>query len=136
MRSEAEMVANHSQEETFSKKMLVLNHTNSPNVWADQSHQEMESTSNHASTQMMDKNRKVNRRVNNANRERVRQKHIREAFHILRAIIPDYFSQREPGDKLSRIKTLRLAKKYIVMLSELLKKQDKKRVNKPYEYSR
>ena len=39
---------------------------------------------------------------------------------MLRSVIPDYFSEREPGDRLSRIQTLRLAKKYIATLHELL----------------
>lgn len=125
MRSEAEMKVNHPREETYSKKVLVLNHTNSLTVWTDQFHQETEKRmSNYPSTKLtMATKRKVGKkRVNNTNRERVRQKRIREAFDVLRAVIPDYFSEREPGDRLSRITTLRLAKMYIVMLRELLER--------------
>ena len=62
----------------------------------------------------------TNRRERNRIRERKRQTGLREAFNVLRSVIPDYFSGREPGDKLSRIQTLRLAKKYIATLHELL----------------
>ena len=52
--------------------------------------------------------------------EHKRQARLREAFNVLRSVIPDHFSEREPGDRLSRIQTLRLAKKYIATLHELL----------------
>ena len=61
-----------------------------------------------------------NRREKNRERERKRQTSLKEAFNVLRSVIPDYFSERGPGDRLSRIQTLRLAKKYIVTLHELL----------------
>ena len=61
-----------------------------------------------------------NRKERNRERERKRQRRLREAFNVLRSVIPDYFSEREPGDRLSRIQTLRLAKKYIASLNELL----------------
>ena len=61
-----------------------------------------------------------NRREKNRERERKRQTRLKRAFNVLRGVIPDYFSRREPGDRLSRIQTLRLAKKYIVTLHELL----------------
>ena len=54
----------------------------------------------------------TNRRERNRERERKRQTRLRGAFEVLRSVIPDYVSEREPGDKLSRIQTLRLAKKY------------------------
>ena len=60
------------------------------------------------------------RREKNRERERKRQTRLKGAFNVLRSVIPDYFSEREPGDRLSRIQTLRLAKKYIASLHELL----------------
>ena len=60
------------------------------------------------------------RREKNRERERKRQTRLKDAFNVLRSVIPDYFSKREPGDRLSRIQTLRLAKKYIASLLELL----------------
>ena len=62
----------------------------------------------------------TNRRKLNRERERKRQTSLKRAFNVLRSVIPDYFSEREPGDRLSRIQTLRLAKKYIATLHELL----------------
>ena len=61
-----------------------------------------------------------NRREKNRERERKRQMRLKGAFNVLRSVIPDYISKREPGDRLSRIQTLRLAKKYITTLHELL----------------
>jgi len=61
-----------------------------------------------------------NRRELNRERERKRQTRLKGAFNVLRSVIPDYFSEREPGDRLSRIQALRLAKKYIATLHELL----------------
>lgn len=119
MHSAAEMEVNHHREEIYFNK--ILNLVSPPTTWSDQFQQEMEHRiSNNASTMLAEKVNK--RRVNNTNRERVRQKRIREAFDVLRSVIPDYFSQREPGDRLSRIKTLRLAKKYIDMLRDLLER--------------
>ena len=60
------------------------------------------------------------RREKNRERERKRQTRLKGAFNVLRSVIPDYFSEREPGDRLSRIQTLRLAKKYIATLQGLL----------------
>ena len=60
------------------------------------------------------------RREKNRERERKRQTRLKGAFNALRRVIPDQFSEREPGDTLSRIQTLRLAKKYIAVLHELL----------------
>ena len=62
----------------------------------------------------------TDRRERNRERERNRQTRLKKAFNVLRSVIPDYFSGREPGDRLSRIQTLRLAKKYIATLHELL----------------
>ena len=62
----------------------------------------------------------TDRREKNRERERKRQTRLKGAFNVLRSVIPDYFSKREPGDRLSRIQTLRLAKKYIATLHELL----------------
>ena len=62
----------------------------------------------------------INRRERNRQRERERQTRLKGAFNVLRSVIPDYFSEREPGDRLSRIQTLRMAKKYIATLQELL----------------
>ena len=60
------------------------------------------------------------RRELNRERERMRQTRLNGAFNLLRSVIPDYFSERKPGDRLTRIQTLRLAKKYIATLHELL----------------
>ena len=61
-----------------------------------------------------------NRREKNRERERKRQQRLKEAFEVLRTVIPDYFSGIEPGERLTTIKTLRLAKKYIASLHQLL----------------
>lgn len=125
MCSEADMKVNQPREENYSNETLLVNHSTSPTAWADRFHQEMETQmSNHSSAKplMVEKRQVSKRTATNTHRERVRQKHIREAFDVLRSVIPDYVSHREPGDKLTRIKTLRLAKKYIVMLHELLER--------------
>ena len=62
----------------------------------------------------------TNRRELNRERERKRQTRLKGAFNVLRSVIPDYFSEREPGERLSRIQTLRLAKEYIATLHEML----------------
>lgn len=134
MCSEADMEANHSREENYFNEKLLVSHSTPLAAWADRCDQETEKRmSNHSSTQplinhsttrflMFDKRQASRRTATNTHRERVRQKRIREAFDVLRSVIPDYFSRREPGDKLTRIKTLRLAKNYIVMLHELLER--------------
>ena len=61
------------------------------------------------------------RRERNRERERKRQTRLKGGFNMLRSVIPDYFSGREPGDRLSKIQTLRLAMEYIATLKELLK---------------
>ena len=73
------------------------------------------SNGHRSSGMSLTKRRKLNRE-----RERKRQARLKGAFNVLRSIIPDYFSGTEPGDRLSRIQTLRLAKKYIATLHELL----------------
>ena len=70
----------------------------------------------HRSTRMSS----TKRRENNRERESKRQKRLKGAFNVLRSVIPDDFSGREPGDRLSRIQTLRLANKCIAALQELL----------------
>ena len=60
------------------------------------------------------------RKEKNRERERKRQTRLKEAFNVLRSAIPDHFSAREHGDRLSRVQTLKLAKKYIAALHELL----------------
>ena len=62
----------------------------------------------------------TNGRQLNRERERMREKSLQEAFNLLRSVIPDYFSERKPGDRLTKVQTLRLAKKYIAALNELL----------------
>ena len=62
----------------------------------------------------------TNQRERNRERQRKRQTRLKRAFNVLRSVIPDHFSKREPGDRLSKIETLRLAKKYIATLQELL----------------
>ena len=73
------------------------------------------STGHRSSGMSLTKRRKLNRE-----RERMRQARLKGAFNVLRSVIPDYFSKREPGDRLSRIQTLRIAKEYIAALQELL----------------
>ena len=60
------------------------------------------------------------RKEKNRERERKRQTRLKGAFNVLRSVIPDHFTERGPGDRLSRIQTLRLAKTYIAALHELL----------------
>lgn len=124
MSSEEHMDVNHPPEENcYSNEKLLVNHSTSLEAWADRCDRETEKQmSTHSSTKMFGKKQVSRRTATNTHRERVRQKRIREAFDVLRSVIPDYFSQREPGDKLTRIKTLRLAKKYIVLLYELLER--------------
>ena len=121
MSSEADMEVNHSQEENANKTLLV-NHSTFPVTRSDQETEKQMSTHSRTKPLMFEKSQVKRRTATNTHRERVRQKRIREAFDVLRSVIPDYFSQREPGDKLTRIKTLRIAKKYIVMLHELLER--------------
>jgi len=45
----------------------------------------------------------TNRRELNRERERKKQTRLRGAFNVLRSVIPDYFSERDPGDRLSTI---------------------------------
>jgi len=121
MSSEADMEVNPSQEENANKTLLV-NHSTFPVIRSDQETEKQMSTHSSTKPLMFEKSQVKRRTAANTHRERVRQKRIREAFDVLRSVIPDYFSQREPGDKLTRIKTLRIAKKYIVMLHELLER--------------
>ena len=72
----------------------------------------------HRSTGMPLNNRREKNRHNE--RERKRQARLKGAFNVLLSVIPDYFSKREIGHRLSRIQTLRLAKKYITTLHDLL----------------
>ena len=120
------MEVNHPREENcYSNETLLVNHSTSLAAWANRSDRETEkqmSTHPSAKPLMFEKKQVSRRTATNTHRERVRQKRIREAFDVLRSVIPDYFSQREPGDKLTRIKTLRLAKKYIVLLHEMLER--------------
>ena len=60
------------------------------------------------------------RKESNRKVERKRQARLKGAFNVLRSVIPDHFSERAPGDRLTRIQTLRLAKDYIATLHELL----------------
>ena len=89
---------------------------------AEQSQQETEQTrkSLYSKGQQSLRMPLTNRRERNRERERKRQTRLKGAFNVLRSVIPDYFSKREPGDRLSRIQTLRLAKEYIATLHELL----------------
>jgi len=123
MSSEVHMQVNHPLEENVNKTLLV-NHSTFLAARADQETEKQMSTQSRTKPLMFEKRQVNGRTAANTHRERVRQKHIREAFDVLRSVIPDYFSQREPGDKLTRIKTLRLANKYIVMLHELLERSE------------
>ena len=62
----------------------------------------------------------TNRRELKRERERERQGRLRRAFNVLRSVIPDYFSKREPGDRLSKVQTLRVANNYTATLQELI----------------
>ena len=62
----------------------------------------------------------TNRRELKRERERKRQGRLRRAFNVLRSVIPDYFSKREPGDRLSKVQTLRVANNYTATLQELI----------------
>ena len=61
----------------------------------------------------------TNRKERNIERGRKSQARLRRAFNVLRSVIPDLFSDREPGDRLLRNQTLRLAEKYIATLHGL-----------------
>jgi len=130
---EASVQANKPMKEIYYNKELLQICSaipDSPVAWetllqresVEQSQQETEQTMNDSylkgdrSTRMP----LYNRRKKNRERERKRQTRLKGAFNVLRSVIPDYFSKREPGDRLSRIQTLRLAKKYIATLHELL----------------
>ena len=130
---EASVQEDKPMEQIYYNQVLPQNclpFTNCPATWdtllqrenVDESQQETEQTMNnlyskgHRSSGMP----LSNRRERNRERERKRQTRLKAAFNVLRSVIPDYFSEREPGDRLSRIQTLRLAKKYIATLHELL----------------
>ena len=132
--NEAPLQVNEPMERIYYNQVLTQNYSTFPDCPAswdtlletesvEEFQQETEQTMNnlyttgHRSSRMsLTKRRKLNRE-----RERNRQARLRGAFNVLRSVIPDYFSGREPGDRLSRIQTLILAKKYIATLYELLK---------------
>ena len=131
--NEASVQVNKTMEQIYYNQMLPQNCSNIPDcpaAWetllqresVEEFQQETEQTMNnlysrvHRSSGMP----LCNRRERNRERERKRQTRLKGAFNVLRSVIPDYFSEREPGDRLSRIQTLRLAKRYIATLHELL----------------
>ena len=130
---EASVQVNKPTEQIYYNQVMLQNcspYPNCPATWetplqrenVEQIQQETERTM----TYMYTKGYRLSvlpltsRRERNRERERKRQTRLRGAFNVLRSVIPDYFSGREPGDRLSRIQTLRLAKKYIATLKELL----------------
>ena len=130
---EASVQVNNPTEQTYYNQVMLQNCSPFPYCPAasdtllqresvEQIHQEAEQTmpylytKGHLSSVMP----LTNRRERNRQRERKRQMRLREGFNVLYGAIPDYFSGREPGDRLSKIQTLRLAKKYIAALHELL----------------
>ena len=58
-------------------------------------------------------------KINKKNKDSKKKKKKKKK-NLLRSVIPDYFSERKPGDRLTKVQTLRLAKKYIAALKELL----------------
>jgi len=145
---EATVQVNEPMEQIYYNQVLLQNclpFPDSPAVWdtllhgesVDQFQQNSEQTMNNQTMNNQTMNNQTmnnlsfkghrssgmpltNRREKNRERERKRQTRLKGAFNVLRSVIPDYFSEREPGDRLSRIQTLRLAKKYIATLHELL----------------
>ena len=132
--NEAPLQVNEPMERIYYNQVLTQNYStfsDCPVSWdtlpetesVEEFQQETEQTMNnlyskgHRSSGMS----KTKRRKLNRERERKRQARLRGAFNVLRSVIPDYFSGREPGDRLSRIQTLILAKKYIATLYEMLK---------------
>ena len=132
---EAQLQVDDSMEKVYYHQMLPQNCSASPDCLVscpvscllekesvEEFKQETEQTMNnlyskgHRSTGMS----LTNRRKLNRERERKRQARLKGAFNVLRSVIPDYFSGREPGDRLSRIQTLKLAKEYIATIHKLL----------------
>ena len=132
--SEAASQVTETREQIYYKEGLLANYTALPAYWdtltqrdenPEQFQQEAEQSTTHLyyipnPISVIPKN---NRREKNRERENRRQQRLREAFDVLRTVIPDYFSEREPGDRLTRIRTLRLATKYIALLRQLLEKK-------------
>ena len=124
-----------TREQMFYNEELLQNYTAIPEYWemlaqrgasAEQFQQEADQSLAHLYylSNPMSVISKINRREKNREREQKRQQRLREAFDVLRTVIPDYFSEREPGDSLTRIKTLRLATKYIALLRQLLEEKN------------
>ena len=129
--SEAAFQVTETSEQMFYNEELLQNYTALPAYWdtptppdenPEQFQQEAEQSMSHLYyvSNPMPVIPKNNRREKNRERENRRQQRLREAFDVLRTVIPDYFSERESGDRLTRIKTLRLATKYIALLRHLL----------------
>ena len=132
--NEAPLQVNKPMERIYYNQVLTQNYStfsDCPVSWdtlvetesVEEFQQETEQTMNnlystgHRFSEMsLTKRRKLNRE-----RERKRQARLKSAFNVLRRVIPVYFSGREPGDRLSRIQTLILAKKYVATLYELLR---------------
>ena len=135
---EATVQVNEPMEQIYYNQVLLQNcfpFPDSPAVWDTLLHGESVEQFQQVSQQTMNSQTMNNlsskghrssgmpltsRREKNRERERKRQTRLKGAFNVLRSVIPDSFSEREPGDRLSRIQTLRLAKKYIASLHELL----------------
>ena len=130
---EAPLQVNEPMEQIYYNQALLQNcssFSDCPASWntplqresVEQFQQETEQTMNnlHSKGHRSSGMPLTNRRELNRERERKRQTRLKGAFNVLRSVIPDYFSEREPGDRLSRIQTLRVAKKYIATLHELL----------------
>ena len=132
--SEAASQVTETREQMYYNEGLLQNYTALPAYWdtltqrgenAEQFQQEAEQSTTHLYyiPNPLSVIPKTNRREKNRERESRRQQRLREAFDVLRTVIPDYFSEREPGDRLTRIRTLRLATKYIALLRQLLEKK-------------
>ena len=129
--SEAAFQVTETREQMFYNEGLLQSYTALPAYWdtltqrgenPEQFQQEAEQSMAHLHylSNPMSVIPLNNRREKNRKREQKRQQRLREAFAVLRTVIPDYFSEREPGQRLTRIKTLRLATKYIALLRQLL----------------
>ena len=118
---EASVQVNKPMEQIYNNQVLLQNCLPFPDCPASwdtllhrQSMEEFEQKTKETMNNLYSKRHRssemslTNRRDLNRERERKRQTRLRKAFNVLRSVIPDYFSKREPGDRLSRIQTLKL----------------------------
>jgi len=118
---EASVQVNKPMEQIYNNQVLLQNCLPFPDCPASwdtllhrQSMEEFEQQTKETMNNLYSKRHRssgmslTNRRDLNRERERKRQTRLKKAFNVLRNVIPDYFSKREPGDRLSRIQTLKL----------------------------